>query len=76
MDEYPHKMYAGHVSVYEHILNNNGSLFYWLLESQRDPANDPLIIWLNGIFKISLFCRSFAVLCLFQGGPGCSSMVI
>lgn len=24
------------------------NLFYWFVESQRDPANDPLVLWLNG----------------------------
>lgn len=26
----------------------NTSLFYWLVESQTDPSNDPVILWLNG----------------------------
>ena len=26
----------------------NKKLFYWLVESQRDPENDPLVLWLNG----------------------------
>lgn len=23
-------------------------LHYWLVESERDPANDPIVIWFNG----------------------------
>ena len=23
-------------------------LFYWLVESQRSPGSDPLVVWLNG----------------------------
>lgn len=46
--EYTARMYAGHVSITEPELQNNGSLFYWFCESQSDPDKDPLIIWLNG----------------------------
>eukprot|EP00462_Mataza_sp_D1_P007346 CAMPEP_0175121548 /NCGR_PEP_ID=MMETSP0087-20121206/1222_1 /TAXON_ID=136419 /ORGANISM="Unknown Unknown, Strain D1" /LENGTH=544 /DNA_ID=CAMNT_0016403087 /DNA_START=37 /DNA_END=1668 /DNA_ORIENTATION=+ len=45
---YSHAMYAGTVSVNEPLLNNNGSLFYWLVESQNSPHTSPLLIWLNG----------------------------
>ncbi len=26
----------------------NRKLFYWFVESQRNPAQDPLLVWLNG----------------------------
>eukprot|EP01084_Bolivina_argentea_P313985 543808_1 len=29
-------------------LNNGHHLFYWLTQSQHDPDNDPLVLWLNG----------------------------
>lgn len=38
-------MYSGYVEVdHEH----SGKLFYWLSESQSDPAKDPILIWLSG----------------------------
>lgn len=27
---------------------SNRNLFYWLVESQSDPAKDPLVIWFTG----------------------------
>jgi len=45
---YTHAMYAGEVSVEEPRLRNNGSLFYWLVESQHHPEKEPLVMWLNG----------------------------
>eukprot|EP00296_Roombia_truncata_P007713 JP446164.1.p2 GENE.JP446164.1~~JP446164.1.p2 ORF type:complete len:468 (+),score=124.44 JP446164.1:42-1445(+) len=37
--------YAGYLTVDE---NHGRELFYWFVESQQDPANDPLVIWFNG----------------------------
>ena len=39
------KQYAGHITV-DPV--NDRELFYWFVESQADPTNDPLILWLNG----------------------------
>lgn len=39
------KQIAGHLTVNEHCGDN---LFFWFFESQSDPANDPIVIWLNG----------------------------
>ena len=36
------------VSVMEPQLQNKGSLFYWLFESQGKPDEDPLLVWING----------------------------
>jgi hypothetical protein len=38
-------MYSGYITV---DAAKGRNLFYWFVESQRDPANDPLILWLNG----------------------------
>ena len=39
------KMYSGYIQVNE---THNKNLFYWFVESQRDPANDPVVLWLQG----------------------------
>ncbi|KAL5206451.1 hypothetical protein ABZP36_034660 [Zizania latifolia] len=41
----PSKHYAGYVTVDE---QHGRNLFYYLVESERDPAKDPLVLWLNG----------------------------
>ncbi|CAL5097860.1 unnamed protein product [Urochloa decumbens] len=41
----PSKHYAGYVTVNEKL---GSRLFYYLAESERDPAKDPLVLWLNG----------------------------
>jgi Serine carboxypeptidase len=35
--------YAGYVTVDE---SHGRNLFYWFVESQNDPANDPVVLWL------------------------------
>jgi len=35
--------YAGFVN-----LDANTHVFFWFFESRRDPANDPMTLWLNG----------------------------
>ncbi|OWZ21698.1 Serine protease [Phytophthora megakarya] len=37
------KHYAGHLELKE-----EEKLFYWYTESQSDPENDPIVLWLNG----------------------------
>ncbi|EEY59475.1 serine protease family S10, putative [Phytophthora infestans T30-4] len=37
------KHYAGHLQLKE-----EEKLFYWYTESQSDPENDPIVLWLNG----------------------------
>lgn len=36
-----------------------GHLHYWFIESESDPANDPVVLWLNGgcslLFLTNLF---------------------
>ena len=39
------KQYAGYVMLDE---KRNKKLFYWFVESQRNPAEDPLVLWMNG----------------------------
>eukprot|EP00727_Mastigamoeba_balamuthi_P007090 m51a1_g3000 putative serine carboxypeptidase-like 40-like (469) ;mRNA; f:771932-773490 len=38
-------MYAGHVTV---DAERGHEMFYWYVESQRDPAHDPVVLWMNG----------------------------
>ena len=41
----PSKHYAGYITVDE---SNGRRLFYYLVLSERDPAFDPVVLWLNG----------------------------
>ncbi|CAK4763027.1 hypothetical protein LEN26_001312 [Aphanomyces euteiches] len=36
--------YAGHLA----LPSNGQKMFYWLIESENYPTNDPLVLWLNG----------------------------
>ncbi|RHZ24317.1 hypothetical protein DYB37_010120, partial [Aphanomyces astaci] len=38
------KHYAGRLP----LPSSGQELFYWLVESQDDPATDPIVLWLNG----------------------------
>lgn len=40
----PFKQYSGYLNGSD----GTSRLFYWLVESQRSPQNDPLLLWLNG----------------------------
>ncbi|PKA54505.1 Serine carboxypeptidase 1 [Apostasia shenzhenica] len=42
---FPSKHYSGYVTVDE---NHGKSLFYYFVESERNPAEDPVVLWLNG----------------------------
>lgn len=35
--------YSGYLNI-----SNGRHLHYWLTESQSDPDNDPLVVWMNG----------------------------
>jgi len=37
--------YSGYITVND---THGRKLFYWFVESQRKPATDPLVLWLNG----------------------------
>jgi carboxypeptidase C (cathepsin A) len=46
LNHYPgFDQYAGYFTVNK---EDNRNLFYWYVESQGDPATDPLIFWTNG----------------------------
>jgi len=42
-DNAPFKSYSGYLES-----NEGRHLFYWFVESQNDPENDPLVLWFNG----------------------------
>ncbi|KAM0853648.1 hypothetical protein ACQ4PT_050941 [Festuca glaucescens] len=42
---FPSKHYSGYVTVDE---SNDRRLFYYLVLSERAPATDPVVLWLNG----------------------------
>eukprot|EP01006_Ploeotia_vitrea_P027775 TRINITY_DN60541_c0_g2_i1.p1 TRINITY_DN60541_c0_g2~~TRINITY_DN60541_c0_g2_i1.p1 ORF type:complete len:502 (+),score=22.48 TRINITY_DN60541_c0_g2_i1:25-1506(+) len=42
---FPFAMYTGYVDVQP---SHGRNLFYWFVESQRNPSTDPLIVWLQG----------------------------
>eukprot|EP01130_Rhizamoeba_saxonica_P017347 TRINITY_DN8380_c0_g1_i1.p1 TRINITY_DN8380_c0_g1~~TRINITY_DN8380_c0_g1_i1.p1 ORF type:complete len:503 (+),score=91.19 TRINITY_DN8380_c0_g1_i1:204-1712(+) len=46
----PSKMYSGFTSAGSHSNHHNSEMFFhWVfVESERDPVNDPLVIWYNG----------------------------
>eukprot|EP01083_Nonionella_stella_P316915 1151628_1 len=44
-DDIPFKQYAGLMPLGD---EDETAFFFWFVESQSDPANDPLSIWLNG----------------------------
>lgn len=37
--------YAGYINVDQ---ASDRNLFYWFVESQRNPSKDPLLLWMNG----------------------------
>lgn len=41
---FPFKMYSGYLQV----SGTSRNFHYILAESQKDPVNDPLIVWFNG----------------------------
>jgi cathepsin A (carboxypeptidase C) len=47
----PSKLGVDSVKQYSGYLDNEANdkhLFYWFFESRNDPANDPVVLWLNG----------------------------
>ncbi|XP_024926368.3 serine carboxypeptidase-like 20 isoform X2 [Ziziphus jujuba] len=44
-ETFPSKHYSGYVSLDNHPPK---SLFYYFVESEREPSKDPLVLWLNG----------------------------
>ncbi|KAL0906683.1 hypothetical protein M5K25_025196 [Dendrobium thyrsiflorum] len=42
---FPSKHYAGYVTIDK---NHGKNLYYYFVESERNPDKDPLVLWLNG----------------------------
>ena len=50
----PSKQYSGFINV-----NPSGTaryLHYWFVESEHDPASDPVVLWLNGVSLCVCVC--------------------
>jgi len=41
----PFAQYSGYITVDKYA---NRNLFYWFVESQQNPAKDPVVVWLQG----------------------------
>eukprot|EP01059_Diplonema_ambulator_P034346 TRINITY_DN7634_c0_g1_i1.p1 TRINITY_DN7634_c0_g1~~TRINITY_DN7634_c0_g1_i1.p1 ORF type:complete len:471 (+),score=157.78 TRINITY_DN7634_c0_g1_i1:63-1475(+) len=39
------KQYSGYMPIND---GHGTELFFWFVESQRNPANDPVVLWMNG----------------------------
>ena len=44
-DDIPFKQYAGYMPLGD---IDETALFFWFVESQNNPLNDPITLWLNG----------------------------
>ncbi|KAF5726809.1 Serine carboxypeptidase-like 20 isoform 3 [Tripterygium wilfordii] len=42
-DAFPSKHYSGYIEI-----DNERYLFYYFVVSEREPKNDPIVLWLNG----------------------------
>ncbi|KAJ4838052.1 Serine carboxypeptidase-like 42, partial [Turnera subulata] len=62
------RQFAGYIDV---DAQKGRSLFYYFVEAEKDPANKPLALWLNGgkFVSLSLFTPPPLTKC-----PGCSSV--
>lgn len=40
--------YAGYITVGEDVKGSENQMFFWMLESRGNPAQDPVLIWLSG----------------------------
>jgi len=70
---YPHELPSRHYSGYVRVGGEGGeegggagarNLFYYLVESEGDPARDPVVLWLNG----GPGCSSFDAF-VYEHGP-------
>ncbi|KAL8516539.1 hypothetical protein ACS0TY_014979 [Phlomoides rotata] len=43
--KFPSKHYSGYVTIDE---NHGKKLYYYFVESERNPSTDPVVLWLNG----------------------------
>jgi hypothetical protein len=42
--DFSFNQFSGYVKV-----NNTKNMHYWMVESMRDPENDPIAFWTNGV---------------------------
>ncbi|MED6123841.1 Serine carboxypeptidase-like 20, partial [Stylosanthes scabra] len=44
---FPSKHYSGYITIDGNV-ESGKNLFYYFVSSERNPAKDPVILWLNG----------------------------
>lgn len=55
------------------VLDSDSHLFFYYFESRSKPADDPVVLWLNGQVQLTVSHLLSADIHTLTSGPGCSS---